>query len=242
MPILLFNNLTETDKSEAVKKLIGDSAPRQEFFLMVLLSILMATFGIIINNITVVIGSMLIAPMLYPIMGLALGVVMSDSKLITRSLATLAKSIIIGLVAAALVGIFTDPILGYGEQDIIKSAQPSLAYAAIAIIAGLAASFALVNPKLNESLPGIAISVALIPPLAITGIGFARFDWNIISQAFTLFLINIIGITFASVIIFSLMNLYVKRNIANRAIDREDKEMAKEVKKIEKEKKKSQRS
>jgi len=103
MPVLLFNNLTEKDKSESVKKLIANSSPRQGFFLMTILSVLMATFGLIINSIVVVIGSMLIAPILYPIMSLALGVVMSDQLTIRRSAITIVKSIFLGLVTANLI-------------------------------------------------------------------------------------------------------------------------------------------
>jgi len=234
MPVLLFNNLTEKDKSESVKKLIANSSPRQGFFLMTILSVLMATFGLIINSIVVVIGSMLIAPILYPIMSLALGVVMSDQLTIRRSAITIVKSIFLGLVTATLITLFAEPLTKNYPQDIIANTQPSLAYAAIAIVAGLAASFALIKPKMSESLPGVAISVALIPPLAATGIGIARLDWQIISNASVLLIINIIGIVFASVIIFSLMNLYIKRNVARQAIKQEEKQIEKEVKKAEK--------
>jgi len=229
MPITLFSNLEEKDKTAAVKELINDSSPRQDFFLMIILSILMATFGLLINNITVIIGSMLIAPMLYPIMSLALGVVISDGKLLSRSLVTILKSVIFGLLAAILVTLFADPLTSFHSQDIINNTRPSLAYAAIAIIAGLAAAFALIKPHMNESMPGIAISVALIPPLAVTGIGLARWNREIISNGATLFLINIVGIAFAGIIIFSLMNLYVKKNIAQNAIKKDEKEIEKEI-------------
>lgn len=98
----------------------------------------------------------------------------------------------------------------------------SLSYAAISIIAGLAASFALINPKLNESLPGIAISVALIPPLAVMGIGLAYWDWQVLSRSFVLFLVNIGGIIFASMLVFSLMNFYVKRKVAHVSIVKDE--------------------
>ncbi|MFH1789847.1 MAG: TIGR00341 family protein [bacterium] len=234
MQIILFNNLEEKDKSEAIKNLMTDSTPRQEFFLMIILSVLMATFGILINNITVVIGSMLIAPILYPIMSLALGVVMASREIIRRSIFTILKSIAMGLTASALVTLFADPLGGNYSSALISAAQPSLAYAAIAIIAGLAASFAIIKTHLNESLTGIAISVALIPPLAVCGIGIARLDWTVITAASSLFLINLAGIMFAGVIVFSLMNLSIKRRVADKAIKEEEKEIQKETKLAEK--------
>ena len=108
--------------------------------------------------------------------------------------------------------------------------HPSLPYGALSIIAGLAASFALINPKLNESLPGVAISVALIPPLAVIGIGIALLDWTVVSNAFLLFIINIGGIIFASMITFSLMNFYVRRKVAQVTIAKDEQEI--EAKKI----------
>lgn len=234
MPLTIFHNLTEKDKSIAIQNLIASSSPRQEFFLMTVLSILMASLGILIDNIIVVIGSMLIAPMLYPIMSLSLGIVIADSKLITRSAVTIIKSIIISLIAAAFIALFADPLTDFNSQNIISSIKPSLAYATIAIISGLAASFALIKPQMNATLPGVAISVALIPPLATIRIGIARLQWSTIANASTLLLINIVGIVFAAVIIFSLINLYVKRKIAEKAIKEDEKEIKNEIKKATK--------
>ncbi len=82
MHLTLITDLTEEDKAKAIKDLIYNSSPRQDFFLMILLSVLMATFGLLLNSPAVVIGSMLVAPILFPIMGLSMGIVMVDSKLI----------------------------------------------------------------------------------------------------------------------------------------------------------------
>lgn len=223
----LFNNLSEKDKGNAIESLIQHSTPRQDFFLLVILSILMATFGLLINSTAVIIGSMLIAPILHPILSLSLGVVISDGKLISRSFYTLMKSLAFGIAGAALVTIFFSSKFEM-TPEIISRTEPSLIYACIAIVAGLAASFALVKPHLSETLPGIAISVALMPPLAVTGIGIARFDWSVISNSFLLFIINAAGIIFASMVVFSLMNLYIKRNVAVEAMCKEDANLKKE--------------
>jgi uncharacterized hydrophobic protein (TIGR00271 family) len=226
MSITILRNLTEKEKSDAVEHLISASSPRQDFFLMIILSMLMATFGLFLNSSAVIIGSMLIAPILSPVLSLALGIVMADGKLISLSLYTLLKSIVFGVAAATLVTLF----LGHYNltEEILARTNPSLPYVAIAVIAGLAASFALVKPQLNETLPGIAISVALIPPLAVTGIGIARLDWHIISSSLIFFLVNTAGIIFSSIIIFSLMNFYVKRKVASKAVAKEEKEIQKE--------------
>lgn len=228
MVVVLFNRLTEKDKSNAVKKLISDSTPDQDFFLMVMLSILMATFGLLINSSAVIIGSMLIAPMLYPILGLSLGIVIADFKLISRSFYTVLRSLVYGVAGAAIVTLLFNSNY-QNTQEILARTEPSMIYAAIAVVAGLAASFALVMPEISASLPGVAISVALIPPIAVIGIGVARFDWHIISNSFLLFALNAAGIIFSSMIVFSLMNLYVKRKVIVSAVKREDEIVRKEI-------------
>lgn len=225
MPFSLFNHLTSKDKTNAIEKLIQNSTPSNDFFLMIILSMLMATFGLLINSAAVIIGSMLIAPMLYPILSLSLGITISDQKLVMRSIWTIIKSLAYGIASSAIItALFSYQHFDIGSE-IISRAQPSLAYAIIATIAGIAASFALVKPKLSEMLPGIAISVALIPPLASTGIGIARFNWDIVSGSFIMFSINAVGIVFSSIVVFSLMNLYVKRKIALATVKKEEYEL-----------------
>ncbi len=233
MVLVLFNNLTESDKTRAIDRLISESTPRQEFFLMILLSILMATFGVLIDNSAVIIGSMLIAPMLYPILSVSLGVVMSNGKLISRSFYTLLKSTTISIIGAILITWFFGSNIELGKEFLSRT-EPTIIYGTIAFISGLAASFALVKPDLSETLPGIAISVSLIPPLAATGIGIARLDWPVASGAFIMFLLNTAGIIFASMIVFSMMNLYIKRTIVKRIITREKKEMERDIAKAKK--------
>ncbi|OGD66884.1 TIGR00341 family protein [Candidatus Campbellbacteria bacterium RIFOXYC2_FULL_35_25] len=229
--------MTEKDKGNAVEHLICESTPRQDFFLLVILSVLMATFGLLINSVSIIIGSMLIAPILYPILGLSLGVVIADGKLITRSFYTLLKSVAFGIAGSAIITIFFSSNFQM-NPEILARTQPSLIYGTVAMIAGLAASFALIKPQLSATLPGTAISVALIPPLAVTGIGVARFDWGMITNSFILFLINAIGIIFASMVVFSLMHLYVKRDVASKTIKKENLAIEKEQKDAEKEAKK----
>lgn len=230
--LLSLFNLDEKDKAQAIEHLVCNSTPNKDFFLMTILSILMATFGLIINSAAVIIGSMLIAPILHPILSLALGIIISDTVLISRSFFTITKALAYGISAAAVITLFFSSEEYIVTEEILARTEPSLAYAGIAIIAGLAASFALVKPKLGEALPGVAISVALIPPLAVTGIGIARFDWGIISSSFTLFIINTAGIIFAAMVVFALMNLYVKRTVAKTTVKKEEENMATEDKKI----------
>jgi uncharacterized hydrophobic protein (TIGR00271 family) len=228
MAITLFSSLTEKDKNNAIQQLISDSTPRHDFFFMSVLSILMATFGLLINSVSVVIGSMLITPLLSPVLSISLGMVISDPGLILRSIFTVTKSLALSIPAAAVVTLlfaFSKPVNGFLNGSIIVSMEPSIVYAAIALVSGIAASYAMIKPQLNAALPGVAISVALIPPLAATGIGLAQLNPSVTANSFLLFLINAICIVFASLMVFSLMNLYIKRSLIKKVVRKEDKKL-----------------
>jgi len=230
----LFSSQKDIDKQKALETLIMHSSPRLEYFFLMFLSILMATFGLILNSSAVIIGSMLIAPVLFPILGIGMGVILSDGKLIGRSFYTLLKSILIAIGFATLTALFLMTNTGINGSEILERASPSLIHAAIAIVAGLAASFALTKPNLSVALPGVAVSVALVPPLAVTGIGIAKWNWPLIAGSFGMFTVNALGILFASMLVFSVSNFYVKRGAAERAIEKEDKEIKREEKDAEK--------
>ncbi|OQA03398.1 MAG: hypothetical protein BWY68_00747 [bacterium ADurb.Bin400] len=221
MSAKLFHNISHKDKLRTIDALVALCVPSHNFFFMIILAVIMATLGLLLNNTSIVIGSALLAPILYPIMGISMGTVMSDYKLIMISAKTLAKSVVLAVIAAAFATIlFADTMTV--PQIVYELSRPSLMHAAVAVVAGLAASFAMVRSELNETLPGVAISAALIPPLAVVGIGVGEINMEIISGAFLLFLVNVAGITFAGVTTFSLMNFYVDRKEADKALEVEE--------------------
>jgi len=218
----------DLNKNHAIELVIDQSSPKREFFLQVIFSILMASFGLIINSAAVIIGSMLIAPVLYPVIGIGMGFIMSDLKLIARSAITLGKALFVAVLAAFVIGLFWSNTFALSNTEITQRVSPSLIHFVIAIIAGLAGTYALVRPNLNVNLPAVAISVSLVPPMAVTGLGLAKFDWPTITGAFGLFLINVLGIIFASMLMFSIMNFHAKRHMADKAIKKEDLNIKKE--------------
>ena len=235
------DNLSEADKSIAVKQLITESTPDFDFFLLVTLSVIMATFGLLIDSVSVVIGSMLIAPILSPILSVSLGLVMSDNKLLGRSVGTIVKASGLGIVAAMITTLLFKSLLDGGyTAEIMARTIPSIAYFFIAVVSGFAVAYTLVKPDLSATLPGIAVAVALIPPLSVVGIGVATFNGDIVSGSLMLYIINVIGIIFASLVGFSLMNLYGKRKVAETAIKKEEMRLKEEEKQAEKFREKAQ--
>lgn len=233
MSLILFRNLTEKDKAKAVEHLIQASTPSKDFFLMIILSIITVTFGLLLNNVAVIIGSMLIAPMLYPFLSLSLGITIADGKFISRSFYTITKAWAFGVTVATIVAVFFSPHMESVSNEILLRTEATLPYIIIALAAGFAGSFALVKPQLNETLPGIAISVALIPPIAVTGIGISLFNPTIITGSILLFLINAVGIVLSGITTLSLTNFYIERRQAIKTVEKEDKKVEREFKKAE---------
>lgn len=235
MASTLFTSLTEADKTQAIERLIKESTPRDDFFLLVMLSMLMASFGLIQNDTAVVIGSMLIAPLLSPILSIALGIALFDWHLIGRSFVTILKAVALGFVAAFILGFFLYGRFPELTPEILSRATPNLLSVLIALVAGFAAAFTLAKPDLSATLPGIAISVSLIPPLAVAGIGLARWNLSVASKSFTLFIINVAAIIFSGFVVFFLMKMRSKKPTADKVMKKEDAELEHEEEKAERE-------
>lgn len=218
-----FNEITDKDKDKAAELLISSSSPRHSYYVMVGLSVAMATMGLLINSSAVVIGSMLIAPVLYPILSLAMGITISDRQLTSRSFFTLGRSIFLAIIISVGISIIFSSLQPEITNEIIGRTAPNILHFAIALVAGLAVTFAMVKPNMNEALPGVAISASLVPPLAVVGIGIARLNIAIASSAFILFSINIIGIMFSAIILFSLMEFITEKKVIRDEIIKDNK-------------------
>ena len=224
----LFRNVTDADKDAAIEDIIEHATPRSDFFLMLILSVSMAAFGVLLGSPVILIGSMLIAPLLYPLLSLALGITIADEKLIGRSVYTLIRSFGFALAAGAIIGFL------FSAQDdavpfaLVVGESASLMYAVVAAIAGFAAAFAMTKPHLNETLPGVAISVSLVPPLAVAGVALPMLNWSVFSDALLLFVVNMIGIIFSAMVVFALMRFSAKGKVAQEVVKREEVLIAKE--------------
>ena len=221
----IFEKIEQKDKVAAVEKLIENSTPSHGFYLMVVLAMAMAAIGLLLDNTAIVIGSMLVSPLLFSLLGVAMGLSMSDIKLITRSMHSFLRSVFLGIVVAFIITLLFSSLDESLNREILSRTFSGLPFLAVSVIAGLAAAFSVVNPKLNESFSGIAISVALIPPVATIGIGLGVLNFSVVRGAFVLLLINVGGILAASLIAFSAMNFHSKKKLADKVIKSEEKEL-----------------
>ncbi len=194
----------------------------------------MATLGLLLNSSSIVIGSMLLAPLMYPLLGISLGLVMMNHNIsiLQRALSTLAKSLIAGLVLSVLAAFFFgDPDM-YQTSEVMMRAYPSHLHLLVAIVAGAAVTYVLARPEWGDTLPGVAIAAALIPPLAAVGVGIASLNFILIKGAAMILFLNLVGIICTAIIMFLLMNLGEKESIAKSVIKQETERLVEENKAI----------
>lgn len=141
------------------------SEPALRFYILVAVSTLIASFGLIANSTAVVIGAMLVAPLMTPIFGISLALIRGEPKLIGRA----ARAEIGGVVAAVTMKFILGLLLGNIDPtlEMISRTRPNLFDLIVAVLAGFAGAYALVDEKISPALPGVA------RPLANSGLCLA---------------------------------------------------------------------
>ena len=173
-----------------------------QFCFILTLSTIIATLGLMADSAVIIVGAMLIAPMMKPIIALAYSLVISHKKLAVRAAITLALGILLTILVSGGVEQIFD--LKGETNQILARIHPSLIDLGVAIAAGIAAAMANVRRNVADSLPGVAIAVALVPPLCVVGIGLSLFNWQIALGAAFLFSVNLLAIIFCAGFVFLL--------------------------------------
>jgi uncharacterized hydrophobic protein (TIGR00271 family) len=197
----IFPDATPERKTKVCEDLRQGSDPRLSFFLLVGLSTLIAAFGLVMNSIAVVIGAMLVAPLMTPILGLGLGLIRSDASLIGVSLKSEAIGVAVSIMAGVLLGL-TLPSHFEPTSEMLGRTHPNLFDLFVAVLAGFAGAYALVDEKLSPVLPGVAISTAIVPPLANSGMCLALGFYQGAIGSFLLFFTNFLSIMLVSAAVF----------------------------------------
>jgi uncharacterized hydrophobic protein (TIGR00271 family) len=199
--------------NERRKEIIGNirqaSIPGFDYFFLVVLSSAIATLGLINDSPAVIIGAMLVAPLMSPILGVGLGSITADTKLARNSATALIRGAALSIILSALLTL-SNVYLPFASSlmdipgEVLSRTQPTPNDLIIALAGGLAAAYSLSQPHLSAALPGVAIATALMPPLSTIGIGIALGRWDIAGGAALLFLTNAVTIAFASILVFFL--------------------------------------
>jgi len=210
--------ISEKRREEVQAQLRDSSHPDFDFFLLVLLSSVIATLGLLVDSPAVIIGAMLVAPLMSPIIGLGLASIRGDDRLARDAFAALLRGAILSILISFLLTWvntfmpFTDLQADQLPKEVLARTQPSPIDLVIALAGGLAAAFALAMPNISAALPGVAIATALMPPLSTVGIGLAFKRWDVAGGAFLLFSTNAVAIAFAAMLVFFVLG-FTRRDV-----------------------------
>jgi len=185
------------------------------FMTLLILATMIATFGLFINSGSVIIGAMLLAPLMQPIVSLSMGVLRQDTLMQSNAFKTIVIGVFAVLLTSGVIALFV-PIERL-TSEMAGRLSPTLLDLFVAIVSGIAAAYAKNNEKIMSSLAGVAIAVALVPPIAVAGIGIGWGEWSMFMAAFLLFVTNLVGIVLAAAMTFMILG-YSPIKIARKGI------------------------
>lgn len=192
---------------EIYQKLSNSAQLSGGYILMIGLASLIASLGLLKSDVAVIIGSMVLAPLLYPNKALALATTLADTNLGRRSAVTIGAGIITALLVAVPMGFLMggEPV----STELALRSNVSLYYIVLALASGTAGAYTVVA-GIAEALVGVMVAVALLPPLVATGLFTGAGKWQEASGALLLFLVNIVAINLTGVVTFALKGVRPK--------------------------------
>ena len=193
----------------------GDARSKQSaFWTMLVLSAVIASAGILTDSTATVIGAMIIAPLSTPIMGIALGIAKRERNASLRFVAA-------GVVLVVCVGVLFSLFLP-ADYDLLSNSQissrtsPGLLDMIAAMATGLAGAVALARKDVAAVLPGVAIAISLVPPLAVVGVCLGKGDVLLALGAGVLFISNLLAMVLTGSLIYAVLGY------AEEAIERDE--------------------
>jgi uncharacterized hydrophobic protein (TIGR00271 family) len=197
--------LAREERREILAHLQETASWNVDFVVMMGLSAALASLGLLNNATTVVIGAMLVAPLMSPLLGAGFALVQGNVVLFRDCLKAMGYGIAVSLLASLAMGLATpahDP-----SPEIAARGNVNVLDLGIALVSGMAAAYAGVRPKLAATIVGVAIAAALLPPLAVVGIAAASAEWLLSGMAAVLFLTNLVAIVLGAAIVFKVMGV-----------------------------------
>jgi uncharacterized hydrophobic protein (TIGR00271 family) len=189
------------------------------FAVLMGLSTAIATFGIGVDSTAVVIGAMLVAPLMTPILGVSAGLINGRTRSTMFSVGVVAGG---SIGAIGLAWILSSLIPNLPEiienSQVVSRTAPNLLDLGIAVFAGAAGAYGVSRADTSDALPGVAVAIALVPPLAVIGITLHAGDLSQAAGATLLFLTNLFSIVLMAGLVFLIVGysswsrLHYRRN------------------------------
>lgn len=191
----------------------------RDFLLLTVLSTIVVVFGLTADNVAAVIGAMVIAPLLGPILAFAFASALGDLDLMLRSARTALAGLLLGFAVSVVVGLVFGANMGSGELS--SRTVVGLDSAALALASGAAAALSIAT-GLSATLVGVMVAVALLPPAAATGLLLGAGDVELALRAGLLLLINVVSVNLAALLVFFFKGIrprtWLERRSAKRSV------------------------
>jgi uncharacterized hydrophobic protein (TIGR00271 family) len=218
---LEFFDISGEQKGDIAQEIVKEDANGDAlYWMMIVLSSGIATFGLLQNSVAIIIGAMLIAPLLQPMKAMAFAISTGRSTFFWKAFWFLSKSVFISVGVAALL-LFLVPIK-IETSEILARTTPNILDLFVAIFSAMLAFLSIAYKKLSDSLAGVAMAASLMPPLAVCGIEIALGNYLLAWGGFFLFFVNFLAILIVGVVIFIMFGFTpheeLKKKMSSRKI------------------------
>ncbi|MEE9342886.1 MAG: TIGR00341 family protein [Gammaproteobacteria bacterium] len=207
------SNHEMTTREELYNKIERGGRFNPHFVIMVLLSTIVASIGLIQNNVAVLVGAMVIAPLLGPNLALSFSTTLGDGPLIWSSIRTLLSGITIAFVVSFLIGLMFP--VEVPNSEILSRTHVGYDHVILALASGAAAVLSLTMGEASV-LVGVMVAVALLPPTATVGMMLASSHLSLASSAAMLLAVNIVSVNLAANLVFYLKGVRPRTWLENK--------------------------
>lgn len=197
--------LTATQRVRLFDQLQSGARFNPDFLIMMGMATAIAALGLLANSGAVVIGAMLVAPLMSPLIGAGFALIQGNVRLFNNSMKAVLLGIAFGLCLSVIIG-WLNPNEDLTTEIMARTA-PEARDLFVAFLSGAAAAYALSKPGLAGTLAGVAIAAALVPPLATVGIGLSRGMWEVVMGAAILHITNLVAITLGAAGTFRMLGI-----------------------------------
>ncbi|MFN8025773.1 MAG: DUF389 domain-containing protein [Acidimicrobiia bacterium] len=198
--------VTADDITRMREQLFFDGEARNRklsrFWMLLLLSAVIATAGVVADSTATVIGAMIVAPLMTPILGVVLGVTLIDRPNLLRSVGlVLAGAASVVFIAWATGHLVTLPVIADTNSQVSGRIEPRLIDLIAALATGAVGAIALARSDISDTLPGVAIAISLVPPLAVVGLTLEAGATSEALGALLLFGTNVAAILLSGIVV-----------------------------------------
>lgn len=187
------------------------------FWLLLPLSGVIAAAGVVSDSTATVIGAMIVAPLMTPILGIVVAVVLADGPNLRRSVIMVATGAASVVAIGWFIGLFVAyPVVAATSSQVASRISPRLVDLIAALATGAVGSVAVARADISDTLPGVAIAISLVPPLAVTGLTLESGAPHQAVGSFLLFVTNVVAILASGIVV---MGLYRIRRVAEGLVD-----------------------